>query len=426
MLEGKRIKLGNGIHLNMIETDKFKSNLLSYYFVRPLARREITFNALIPLVLKKGSKNYQTNLEIDKKLEELYGANLSMAVNKHGEKQVIRYTMQWASEKYAKEEGLDKEAVDMLHEMIFNPHLVDGAFDGDYVDLEKNNLDRIIQSKINDKRDYAIERCLDNMCKNERFSNHVLGYSEDIDEINRKNLYQHYKRLIQTSPIEIFYVGTYDDELLEYLKELNTMDREELVYIREDSVRDHVYTKNMVRESLDVNQGKLVVGYRSGIKHDDDLYKALVLANRIFGGGSNSKLFLNVREKESLAYYIASRLYKNKSIILVDSGIEFEDMDKTLSIIDQELQKLKNGEISEEEISIAKEGVKSRLKSIADSGYGITEYNFDQSLTGKFETREEKAAKYDKVTKDEIIEAAKTLTMDTIYFMTNNKFIWSD
>ncbi len=426
MLETKRIKLGKGIHLNMIETDKFKSNLLSYYFVRPLARREITFNALIPLVLKKASKNYQTNLEIDRKLEELYGANLSMGVNKRGEKQIIRYTMQWASEKYAKEEGLDKEAVDMLHEMIFNPYLVDGGFDGDYVDLEKSNLDRIIQSKINDKRDYAIERCLDNMCKNERFSNHVLGYSEDIDEINRKNLYQHYESLIQTSPIEIFYLGSYDEKLLEHLKEINTMAREELVYIREDSIRDHVYTKNMVKESLDINQGKLVVGYRSGIKHDDDLYEALVLANRIFGGGSNSKLFLNVREKESLAYYIASRLYKNKSIILVDSGIEFEDMDKTLSIIDQELQKLKNGEISDEEISIAKEGVKSRLKSIEDSGYAITEYNFDQSLTGKFQTRQEQADSYDQVTKDEIIEAANTLTMDTIYFMTNNKFIWGD
>ncbi len=219
-LKSERVKLGNGIYLNIIKTDKFKSNLLSYYFIRPLKRIEVTKNALLPLVLKRGTEKYPNNLEIEKKLEELYGSNLSIAVNKRGgEKQVIRYTMEWASGgEYLGEKGVDHDVMEILKDIIYNPILEDGVFTSKYVAQEKENLKKIIESKINDKRSYAIDRCIEEMCKNERFSLNQLGYIEDLEDIDEENLYLHYKSFLETSPIEILYVGHFDEEIINYLK----------------------------------------------------------------------------------------------------------------------------------------------------------------------------------------------------------------
>lgn len=203
LLKSERIKLGNGIYLNLIKTDKFKSNLLSFYFIRPLSKEEVTKNALIPLVLRRGTKNLPTNLEIEKKLEELYGSNFSVSVNKRGERQVIRFTMEWANDEYLNSnQGF--EPIEILRDIIYSPAIENDGFIKDYVSQEKENLRRRIEGKINDKRTYAIERCIEEMCRNERFSIYHLGYIEDLDGINEKNLYDHYRNILLTSPIEIF------------------------------------------------------------------------------------------------------------------------------------------------------------------------------------------------------------------------------
>lgn len=418
-LKSERVKLGNGIYLNIIKTDKFKSNLLSYYFIRPLKRIEVTKNALLPLVLKRGTEKYPNNLEIEKKLEELYGSNLSIAVNKRGEKQVIRYTMEWASGEYLGEKGVDHDVMEILKDIIYNPILQDGVFTSKYVAQEKENLKKIIESKINDKRSYAIDRCIEEMCKNERFSLNQLGYIEDLEDIDEENLYLHYKSFLETSPIEILYVGHCDEEIINYLKKSNSINRENVITIPEDIITCSGQTKNMIKEELDINQAKFVIGHRACIHYKDRLYNGLLVANDILGGGPNSKLFKNVREKESLAYYINSSVFKYKSLLLVDGGIEFENLDRTIDIVRDELDAIKNGDFSKNDIDISVKSLKSSTESIKDSIFLISEFFFSQSISQDFRTLEEIMLDFEEVTKEEIVEAANKITIDTIYFMRN-------
>ena len=199
-LKSERIKIGNGIHLNLVRTDKFKSNLLSYYFLRPLSKEEVTKNALLPLVLKRGTEEYTTNLEIQKRLEENYGANFSIAINKRGEKHVLRFTVETVNGDYVGDGDYIYEVIKLLKSIIYNPVLEKGYFKKDYVDQEKINLKNRIEGRINDKRSYALDRCIEEMCRNEKFSIYPLGNINDLKDIDEGVLYNHYQNVINTSP----------------------------------------------------------------------------------------------------------------------------------------------------------------------------------------------------------------------------------
>lgn len=420
-LKSERINIGNGINLNLIKTDKFKSNLLSYYFMRPLSKEEVTKNALLPLVLKRGTKEYDTNLKIQKKLEEMYGSSLSIAINKRGEKQVLRFTVENVNGDYVNDDKYIYDVVDLLKSIIYNPALDKGYFKKDYVDQEKENLKRRIEGRINDKRSYALDRCIEEMCKNEKFSIYPLGTIDDLEEIDENILYEYYQNIIETSPIEIFYVGEYDDKLIDYIKNTEKVDRENIIDIPREVINSGAMTKNMVYEDLDVNQGKLVLGFRTGIPYEDKLYNGLIVASDILGGGPNSKLFRNVREKESLAYYVSSSVFKYKSIMLIDGGIEFENFEKTIDIIKEQLDEVKKGAFTDEDIEISKKSIKSSTESIKDSIFLISEFFFSQGLSNDHRSLDEILRDIDSVTKDEIIEATDKIALDTIYFMRNPK-----
>ncbi|NLV89188.1 MAG: insulinase family protein [Tissierellia bacterium] len=420
-LKSERIKIGNGINLNLVKTDKFKSNLLSFYFLRPLTKEEVTKNALLPLVLKRGTDEYKTNLEIQKKLEENYGADLSVAINKRGEKHVLRFTVETVNGDYVGNKEYISDVFNLLKSIIFNPLLEDGYFKKSYVDQEKENLKRRIESRINDKRSYALDRCIEEMCKNERFSIYPLGNIEDLPGIDESILYNHYNNIIKTSPIEIFFVGDYDDKMVDHMKEMANIEREETITIPREQIMAGSKTKNMVYDDLDVNQGKLVLGYRTGIPYEDRLYNGLLIGSDILGGGPNSKLFKNVREKESLAYYVTSTIFKYKSIMLVDGGIEFANFEKTIDIIKEQIEEIQKGNFTTDDIEISKKSLISSTKSIKDSIFLISEYFFSQILSNDNRSLEEIIEDIDRVTKEEIVEAMSKLTLDTIYFMRNKK-----
>lgn len=417
----ERVKLGNGIYLNLIKTSKFKSNLLSYYFVRPLNKDEVTKNALIPLVLKRGTKDLNTSIEIEKKFEDMYGANYSSTINKRGERHALRFSAEWANGKYLNDKELNYGVVELLRQIIYNPYIENNAFSKEYVEQEKENHRIRIESKINDKRSYAVNRCIEEMCKYEDFSLYSLGYVEDIDSINEINLYQQYKNILNTSQIEIFFVGDYDEGFKRFLIDNNRVEIENPVDIPREKIITRVEQKNMIEDCLDVNQGKIVIGYRTGVAFEDDLYNALLIASDILGGGPNSKLFRNVREKESLAYYISSSIIKYKSIMLIDAGIEFENYQKTINIINAQLDELKLGEFSEDDIEISKKSIITSLKSIRDSIFHISEFFFSQILAKDSRSLEQVMDDFESVNKEQIIEAAQKINIDTIYFMNGKK-----
>jgi len=420
-LKSERINIGNGIHLNFIKTDKFKSNLLSYYFLRPLTKEEVTKNALLPLVLKRGTEEYDTNLKIQKKLEENYGASLSIAINKRGEKHVLRFTVETIIGDYVGDKDYIYEVVDLLKSIVYNPVLEKGYFKKEYVDQEKENLRRRIEGRINDKRSYALDRCIEEMCKKERFSLYPLGNIKDLDDIDEDVLYSHYQKIIKESPIEIFYVGEYDEKLVEYIKNAEKIERNNITRLPKEQIISGVKTKNMVYEDLDVTQGKLVLGFRTGIHYDDRLYNGLIVASDILGGGPNSKLFRNVREKESLAYYISSSVFKYKSIMLIDGGIEFDNFEKTIDIIKDQLEEIKKGNFTDEDMEISKKSIKASTESIKDSIFLISEFFFSQILSEDNRSLREILNDIDAVKREEIIESMSRVVLDTIYFMKNSK-----
>ncbi len=417
VLNCNRIGINKGINLNLIRTDKFKSNILSFYFTLPLDREGVTTNALLPLVLKRGTKELETSLKIQRKLEELYGSNLSINVDKKGETQTIRFTIEGPKGSYVNDGKYIIHMIELLKSIIYDPYLEKGVFSQQYVEQEKEILKRLIEGKINDKREYAIYRCIEEMCKNEKFSIYPLGYVEDLEEIDSNTLYKNYEKILYQAPVEIFYVGEYDKELESYLIDSFKFPKKNIIEIERESITGSVQTKNMIYEDMDITQGKLVIGYRTGIPYEDHLYNGLMVASDILGGGPNSKLFRNVREAESLAYYIGTSIYKYKSIMLIDGGIEFENFEKTIGIIRSQIDAMKSGIFTNEDMDISKKSIKTSMESIYDSAFLISEYFFSKVLTKDSRSLEETIGDIEKVTKEEVIEASNKINADTIYFL---------
>ncbi len=413
-----RIKISEGVYLNLLESEKFKTDSIIINIIRPLSREEVTKNTLLPMVLKQGSEDYKNNITIQRKLEDLYGARLGANILVRGNKHIIRFYIDFIDKSYVTKDNYLEEILDIINSIVFKPKVENGYFNHDIVEQEKKNLKQKIDGKINDKRNYAIERTLEEMCSNESFGLSQLGYTEDLDNIDNINLYKYYLDILSTSPIEIYYGGRYVNFIKNYYdKNPIRTERSKIVKFERELIDNKIESVKKIREKYNINQGKLVLGYRSDIPYENSLYTSLLIGNLIFGGGPNSKLFLNVREKESLAYYIVSRLYKYKSIILVDCGIEFNDYSKALSIIKKELKDIQKGKFTEEDIKIAKKAIISALNSSKDSMDSLLEQGFSGLLSNDNRTIEDKIKDINLVERDDIIKAMNSLNLDTIYFM---------
>lgn len=420
-IEYCRKEIGKGIGLNTISTDKFKSSLISISFIRPLSNEEASLNALVPLVLKRGTMNNRTSTDIQKKLEELYGASLNIDVNKKGEKHVIRFSIEGPEAEFTEEENYIVKLLDNLLDIIYSPLLENEIFVEKYVSQEKENLIKRIEGRINDKKQYAFTRTIEEMCKGERFSVYKFGNVEDVKKISNKSLYNHYKSIIKTSPIEITTVGN--------IKELNTekalsdkldFNRKGIINIpRENISSKNLSGKSVVYEKMDVSQGKLILGYRINIPYENKLFDAFMVANEILGGGPNSKLFTFVREKESLAYYVYSQILKYKSIMLISSGIEIENFDKTKEIIKKQVEEMINGDFSEEDIANAKNSIVTSIKTLQDNNYSIAEFYLSNAISKEIRSFDTYVDSIKKVTKEDIVKSCQELKLDTIYFLTN-------
>ncbi|MCI5971024.1 MAG: pitrilysin family protein [Clostridia bacterium] len=413
----KKIHIAEGVSLNFIDDKKYKTVSVSMFLSRKLSRSEVTKNSLLSSVLAQGTQNLPTAKDIDRYLKSLYGAAYSVSVQKKGDVQSIAFEFSSLNEKYS-EKGIIKKCFDMMFEFIFNPLTENGGFLKKYVDTEKANLETDIRALINDKREYADFRCVEEMCAGESAAIREIGYIEDLEEINEKNLYEHYKKIITSSPIDIFVVGDVDiDETVAYLK--NAFDG---VKLDISPVKIEIDKKNAgeikyVDESLDVTQGKLSIGLRTGISPLDKDYWALVVGNSVFGSGAHSKLFNNVREKLSLAYYAYSRISRYNSIMLIGSGIEFENFKKAKKEIFFQLESVKKGDFTENDLFVAKQFIINRYKSYSDSPALLKDYYFGNILLGYDVSVDEAIKKVEEVTTEDIIYAFCKISTDTVYFL---------
>ena len=422
MKNNKTINLGKGINLTLIPEEKFKSNLVSIYIQRILDRDEVTMNALLPSIIKSGSEKYPSAREMSYHQDDLYGVSIGADSSKTGESQVITFKIISTDEEYL-DEQIFKKVVKYLDEVVNHPLVIDGGFKEEYVAIEKENLKNRIESIINDKGRYAVERAREEMFKNEKYGISDLGYLEDIDKITAKGLYEHYVNIMKTSPIDIVVEGNFDeDEIVEIISNGFDFHRENIIEIPRADFIKKVDEIKVIKEEMDITQGKLVMGYRCNVDYKDEFkYYSLFVGSNVLGGGPHSKLFVNVREKESLCYYIYSSLEKYKTSMFISSGIESENYDKTVELIGEQLKSLKEGKISDEELLNSKSAIISSLKTIKDSLGGSSDFYFSQSMGGTNTTVEKIIEMIEKVTVSDIVEAFKNIELDTIYFLSNNK-----
>ncbi len=421
-MEYRQTELKKGIKLHTINTDKFKTNLISIFITTQLNRENVTKNAVISAILRRGSKTMPSQEEISKQMEEMYGASFDCGLDKTGDNQVLKFYLETVNDNFLPQKGENmlKTSMEKLLEIVFNPYIENGSFKPEYVEQEKNNIRQRIEGKIDNKARYALERCIEEMYKEEPFGLYKFGYIEDLEGIDGKNLYDYYQELIDTCKIDIFVSGIMEDDLKqvvtenENIKKLKERDPEYVV--PKELNKNFPEQENVITESMEVTQGKLLLGLDVRLDKEDLRYDALIY-NSILGGSANSKMFQNVREKAHLAYVASSTYLRYKNNIFVNCGIEIGNYEKALELIKQQIEDMKKGDFTEEDLENAKKGMIAAIKTIDDEqDTGIT-YYFGQELSESGISIEEYIARIEKVSKEDVVQIAKNVAVNTVYFL---------
>lgn len=397
--------------IRKIETKKFKTNVYALYLTIPLTKENVTYNALIPTVLKRGCEKYNNQLEISKKLEEMYDATFGIGIAKVGNNEVLKFYIESLNNNYLpNNEDLSKTSIEMLINIVMKPYLINGKFDEYYVSQEKENLKKVIESRKDNKDTYATNRLLEEMFKEEPYGLYKFGNIEEIDNITSEKLYEKYKELIKNAEKHLYIVGDVENlNIQEY-----HIDEEEIKITKEFQIKEQLEEK-IVKEQMDITQGKLVIGLNT----PNENREIIALYNTILGKGANSKLFLNVREKEGLAYSAGSTYLKRNNAIIISTGIEVSKYNKAVEVIKKQLKDMQEGNITEKEIKDAKQFINAGLNLINESSENMIEYTFDKELYNEEIDIEKYRKSIEKITKEDIVEIAKQINIDTIYFLGN-------
>ena len=417
----KEKQIKEGIKLHLIKNERFKTNLIAVFLTMPLERENITKNAMIPMILRRGSKNMPTQEDISKNLEEMYGAIFDCGVEKKGENHILKFYLESINDEFLPESQgkILKESIDKLLEIVFNPLVENEEFNKQYIEQEKINLKQIIEGRADNKSRYALDRCVEEMYKDTNYSLYKYGYVEDLENINASNLYISYKKIIEQCNIDIYVSGIVDEEIIKYIEEKNNLkniNNRKSIIKKYEIEKEKPIKEKTIFENLDVNQGKLIMGLKVPMQTEDKQYDTIIY-NSILGGSANSKLFQNVREKASLAYTANSSYIRMKNTICINCGIEFANYEKAVEIIKTQLEEMKNGNFSEEDVENAKRGYISAIKSIEDEQDTEIMYYFGQEFTNIKLDIKGYEDRISKVKKEDIIEIAKIVKIDTIYFL---------
>ena len=420
----KRINVNEGITLHKINTDKFKTNLIAVYLTTPLERKNITEKALCIALLRRGTMKLKTQEEINCKLEELYGAEFNCGMDKLGNNEILKFYIESLNDEYTlKKEKILNKNIDLLFDIIFNPLTENNGFKSEYLKEEKENLKQIIEAKKDNKTQYSYSRLLEEMYGVDGYGLYTYGYAEDLNKITPQSLYETYKKILSECKIDIFVSGNISEEDIlkveEKIKELNLKPRKvENLYLKNEIKKKT--TSREVIEKMEVTQGKLVIGLDI-VDLNENQRAACTVYNAVLGGGANSKLFQNVREKSSLAYTAGSLYIKNKNNIIIKSGIEPKNYEKATEIIKKQLEDMENGIFEEKDIENAKKLIIASYEAIKDEQDSSISYCFGQELECKEPDIQSFVEKIKGVDKTQITDVAKKININTIYFLTSNE-----
>lgn len=421
MIEVTRTQLLPGVHLTAVQTQKFKSSVLGMQFLLPLAREQAALQALLPMVLRRGTAEHPDMESLSAVLDELYGGSLEPTVRKKGETQCVGFVGSFLDDAYT----LDGSAVlepsaALLGELVLRPYTRDGAFCPDYTRQERENLVTRIRAQVNDKRQYAQVRVVAEMCAGEPFGVDKLGDEASAAAITPQKLWDCYQQVLRTAPIEFYYCGSAPLERVRAAVQaiVDGLPAGERAPLARPEKGSAPAQPRRVEEALDVTQGKLAMGFRTGgVTCWEEEYPAMAMCNAVFGGTTLSKLFMNVREKLSLCYYASSTLEKMKGLILVSSGIEFDKFQQARDEILHQLEEIRQGNMEDWELEGTRRTMIGAHLATLDVQDRQEDFWLGQTAAGLETGIEELVAQLEQVTREQVAQAAQKLELDTIYFL---------
>ena len=414
-----RRKIADGVYFSSITDKRYKKNLISVAFSTQLSEETATENVIVPLLLTKCNSKLPSYKAFNNKMSRLYASGIGGTTGRQYDLQTISFGAYYLDDVYALAgEKMTEIMTDILIDCLTSPVTENGVFTAKFIELEKKTAIDNIETAINDKRSYAIERAMKTICKGEPASVCSYGTVEKAKLITPESAYKAYRRMLETMPCEIICTGCsdFDGVAEKFAAAFEKAGRHDIenTTIALSPVKTQT---EEVTERLTVNQSKLVLGFKS---HSDD-DAALVLLQKIFGGTTSSKLFQNVREKMSLCYYCSAARNDLKGIMLVNSGVENENIEKTKEAVIDQLEEIKNGNFTDEDINFAEMAIKNDFKSVADSAGNVSNWYFDCIRKNDIVTPEEKLERYLGVSKERIIAAAKSMVLDSVYVLTGNE-----
>lgn len=405
----------NGVNFTYIPSNKFKTTAIYFSAFLPLDKENISKNSIVPSLLINSCKKYPSFLKISTKLEELYGSSISKSSGKLGDMQVLTIFSESLNNEFTQNsENNILETSKLLCEMIFNPNIVDEKFEEVSFAQEKRQLAESIQSELNDKKTYARKKCEEIMCKNEKYGiNETL---ETVQNLKNEDVFKAWENILKSSHIEIIVIGNCEHSLILNEFKNNFLNIERLnISEYEQKITDNVKSLTEVSEKMDVTQCKLVMGFRTKIAKPNFDAEAVKVMNALLGGTPQSKLFLNVREKKSLCYYCSSKYNPAKGILLVESGVEKENIDKAKKEILNQIQEIKLGNFSDKELSETKLFITQSIQKIDDDLCALGSWYVLRAFDENKESPIDAIEKINSVSREKIIEVAEKLSLDTVY-----------
>lgn len=410
------VKINENISLSYIPMEKLKTTTIGMYIHRQLKKEEASKNAILPHILKNGCKKCKNSTEIAQYLDNLYGTRFSAGISKKGEDHMICFDFETISDQYAaKGEKLVSEVVDFMLSVVFDTL---DEFDENTFEIERVNSINKIKNIINDKRIYANYRCQEEMCKGDAFEVPRLGYVGDMEKLTREELRKYYDEVVKGSKIDIFVCGSADIDALE----IQIKDKlSGIEFVNADMPKSSIIKRNRevnnVTEKLNVTQGKLSMGFLTDTGFADSDYFDMVVANSVFGGGAQSKLFNNVREKLSLAYYAGSVLDSYKGFLMVNAGIEFENFTKAYDEILVQLEEMKKGNITDEEFEASKGFLINSYTASYDDQASLIGFHLGDRIRGTKRSIEDCINHIKNVKKEDVVKVMQKVHLDTVYFL---------
>ncbi len=419
--EIRTVDICRGVKLCMCKAENFKTANASINIAMPLSDGKNAARAVLINLLGKTNSDFPTVREMGMRLGMLYGAGIGASVIKNGESQKIQLSLECIDDKFAlTDESIVLSALELLLDMLFKPNAENGAFPQENVEREKRLLIEHIHSLSDDKIYYAANRMIEEMCRDEDFSISKFGTVEEISSLTGKDVFDAFTDIMLHAPMQINIVGDIDECKAEKLvkDKFSRIEREKTAELHTEFL-SQAYDEKTVRETQDLKQCKLVIGMRAGMTYDRDNYAAIKVMNDIFGAGVYSKLFLNVREKQSLCYYCSSRFDAGKGLIIIQSGVEKENIEKAINSIKHEFEDMRNGDIDDETIRASKLSLCDGLTSVYDTPADIENWYASQQTASSVISPSEFMKQINAVTKEEIMTAAAFASFDTIFVLEN-------